>query len=314
MGFASALYRHAIDFPAKLSNGYIVDRVATAFGDVVTIATGFVRPSQNPKTGAMIQLWHLLADVDPVTAVRTGADEAICGACPLRSTAPSGKNRPCYVDVTRAPLAVWRAFKRGAYPVARPQWLPLLFADRGARFGAYGDPSTMSTDALVTIAKSAATHTGYTHNWRNLGAPHRHYLMASVDSPAEYDEARALGWRTFGLVESIDPAQRPKGSALCPSLAGRQCADCKLCSGSLVNAKSIVIPAHGAGAADALRHSRVDRMRDADAEAICDEIMDRACDDRAFARAAARTARERRRTLAAMVGAHNVRTLHGVRS
>jgi hypothetical protein len=51
---------------------------------IVAIATGFKSPSSNDKTGTMIQVWILRADIAPHEAQKTGADESICGDCPMR--------------------------------------------------------------------------------------------------------------------------------------------------------------------------------------------------------------------------------------
>jgi hypothetical protein len=78
---------------------------------IVAIATDGTR---NRKTGSMIQIWILRADVNPVEAVLTGADRSVCGACPLRSR-DGLRGRGCYVQVQDAPAAVWRAYRAGKY-------------------------------------------------------------------------------------------------------------------------------------------------------------------------------------------------------
>ena len=45
---------------------------------IVAIA---VLESENGKTGDMVQTYILRADVDPVSALRTGEDASICGDC-----------------------------------------------------------------------------------------------------------------------------------------------------------------------------------------------------------------------------------------
>jgi hypothetical protein len=51
---------------------------------IVAIATGLARSSSNEKTGPMVQTWILRQDQAPHVAQRTGADESVCGNCPLR--------------------------------------------------------------------------------------------------------------------------------------------------------------------------------------------------------------------------------------
>ena len=48
---------------------------------IVCKVTGTQRPSDNDKTGTMLQQWILLADVHPYEAVKTGQDESVCGEC-----------------------------------------------------------------------------------------------------------------------------------------------------------------------------------------------------------------------------------------
>jgi hypothetical protein len=71
--------------------------------------------------------------------------------------------------------------------------------------------------------------------------------MRSIDSLEEAYEAWANGQRTFRVVKSVNEIVKGK-EILCPASkeAGRrvQCADCRLCSGSRVQAKSIAIPVH----------------------------------------------------------------------
>ena len=43
---------------------------------IVVVATW---DSKNPKTGDMVQMYILLADVEPHIAVKSGADAAVCG-------------------------------------------------------------------------------------------------------------------------------------------------------------------------------------------------------------------------------------------
>jgi hypothetical protein len=105
----------------------------------IVVATGFSRPSANGKTGPMVQIWILARQQDPLSAARSGRDAVICGGCPLRGDG-RGKERACYVDIGKAPLAIWRAWNRGAYPQLPIEALADTFRDRVVRFGAYGDP------------------------------------------------------------------------------------------------------------------------------------------------------------------------------
>jgi len=49
---------------------------------IVAVLTGVGRPSRNPKTGPMVQLWIMRSDVEPHVAVKSGADASVCGRWP----------------------------------------------------------------------------------------------------------------------------------------------------------------------------------------------------------------------------------------
>src|SRR5262245_42542214 len=171
----------------KKPNGYVLHED----NQRVIIGTGFARKTSNRKTGNMIQIWVLVKNVNPLTAVKTGKDSAICGDCPARGSF-------CYVEIGRAPMQIWNAWKRGNYPT-----IPTfeLFRGRLARFGAYGDPAFVPFGIIRTIAETADGFTGYTHQWRNpLFAAYRQFVMASVETQQGYELATSLGWRTFRVM------------------------------------------------------------------------------------------------------------------
>jgi hypothetical protein len=72
--------------------------------------------TDNRKTGPMIQTWIIgTGNESPYQAVRSGADAAVCGSCPLRGSA--GKARSCYVNVLKGgPHSVYRQYRAGLYP------------------------------------------------------------------------------------------------------------------------------------------------------------------------------------------------------
>jgi hypothetical protein len=207
---------------------------------IVVIAT---LKSNNRKTGDMIQIWIIREDIDPVLAITLGEDSSICGDCVHRGD--DDRPRTCYVNVGQAPLAVYRAYKRGVYKRGTMADLP----DRPVRMGAYGDPCAVPWEVWEGIT-DRKVWTGYTHQWRQpFAAPFRDVLMASCDSVADMAEAAANGWRAF-LVTPAN-ADRPDGTITCPSEThGTQCADCGLCKGAAIpNAPNISIPAHGSAKA-----------------------------------------------------------------
>ena len=195
--------------------------------------------SNNIKTGNMAQLWILAADVAPMEALKTGADQAVCGDCQFRKGI-------CYVEVAKAPTKIWEAWKRDAYP-----FLPMkhynVLSGKSIRLGAYGDPYAVPVTILKELANAASNYTGYTHQWKNPAAAELKTLcMASVDNPDEYKQANEMGWRTFRVIRNEDALM--EGEILCPNLtSGVQCVDCNLCKGSITQAKNIAIEVHGNG-------------------------------------------------------------------
>ena len=211
----------------------------------VIIATGFASPSDNRKTGDMIQVWILVRAMDPVQAIREGLDRLICGQCPHRGNG-DGSGRSCYVNAGQAPLGIYRAWKSGAY-------LPLpsvsVFAGRKVRFGAYGDPVHIPLALALAIAGASSGHTGYTHQWRKPSLQGwRGLVMASVDTTAELLIARAMGWSTFRVSPDMD--HRTIETLCASERAGTSCADCLACAGSGLRSpavRSVWIPVHGTG-------------------------------------------------------------------
>lgn len=227
-------------------NGYILYQGPSEIDgrEIVVIATGFGKKSINTKTGAMIQTWIIRTDVAPNKAIKTGQDKSICGNCPLRPSlhVKAKGAKPCYVKTYHAPLAVFRAFKRGRYAVA-----PVgIFLGKVVRFGAYGDPGAVPSSAWAQARREMVGNTGYSHQWRNACASQADFLMASVETPAGRDEAKALGYRTFRTKRASDPVL--PGEIACPASkeagALTTCAKCKLCAGNSVHAKDIVINLH----------------------------------------------------------------------
>jgi hypothetical protein len=208
---------------------------------IVLIATGLSRSSANRKTGGMVQTYIVRADMEPIAAVFSGADVSICGDCPHRGIA--GKHRTCYVNVGQGPLAVYRAWRRGAYQLGEPSDL----AGRIVRFGTYGDPAALPAHVWLQLARYSSGHTGYTHQWRRC-PDLRPVLMASCDTTADAREAQAQGWRTFRVALPCD-APKLEREAICPASAeaGKKltCDACLACGGADGRRGSIVIAAHG---------------------------------------------------------------------
>jgi hypothetical protein len=212
--------------------------------DIVCIATGFGKPSDNTKTGSMIQTWILVKECKPTEALKRGLDFLICGNCIHRGDG-KGKKRTCYVNLGQGPRAVWEAWKRGRYERLNDKYIN-MFTGRKLRIGSYGDPYFVPTSLWNKLLQYAENdHTGYTHQWRN--APDlKNICMASVDTFEDAMEAWAEGWRTFRL--GFD---KQDNEVTCPASeeGGRKttCEKCALCAGAGKVAKSIIIRPHGTG-------------------------------------------------------------------
>ena len=226
------------------SNGAVLYRGPSALdgSPIVVIVTGIRNKSANAKTGNMLQTWILRADVEPHSAVRSGKDSGVCGDCKHAGTT-------CYVQVERAPLAVHRAWMRGSYSDWTEAFPAGALADRSIRLGSYGDPAAVPFKVWRRVfAQKLTGWTGYTHQWKNPAHRQlRNYVMASVDSLSEAEEAWSDGCRTFRVRGATDSLT--KREAMCPASeeAGKRssCVKCNLCRGQRSEARSIAIVVHG---------------------------------------------------------------------
>lgn len=224
---------------------------------IVAIVTGLGRPSNNVKTGPMAQVYILRADQHPMEAVQTGDDVSICGTCPhrgvveqLKDGKTANRHRSCYVVLMHGPRMVYEAYKRGFYGPLEPATARAVLRMHSVRLGAYGDPGAVPEAIWKAVIGRTRGLTGYTHLWRRfpyLAA----YCMASCDTPAERDEAKALGFRTFRVRAAGEPVMPGEGQCPASNEMGKvtRCDACQLCSGLRKPAKAdITITVHGAGA------------------------------------------------------------------
>jgi hypothetical protein len=208
-------------------------------GDPILCLAG--KHTINAKTGPVIQVYILRADMNPVEAVRTNGDRAICGDCKLRGDA--GQDRACYVQWFRSPMNILRS--------PSLEWSVEQFAEAAAgkhlRLGAYGDPAAVPIHVWTTALLFSAGWTGYTHQWRTCSPFFRTFLMASVDSREEYLEASERGWRSFRV--RLESEALMSNEIACPAsdeMGHRTtCHKCLLCMGTSKTAKDIAIIAHG---------------------------------------------------------------------
>ena len=194
------------------------------------VITGLDRPSDNIKTGIMGQTFMLKKQYPSRDVKGAG-----CKGCPVWDE--------CYVNWGQAPAAVHRTAKAdryaymGAWEKERLTQIPL-------RVGSAGEPTSVPYKVWKRLLALAPNWTGYTHKWRLPKFQNfKEFCMASVHSVEEAREAQAMGWRTFRAGGIDEPS---KGEIECPnSTKGVQCADCALCKGSAIKAKSIYIKGHG---------------------------------------------------------------------
>ena len=214
---------------------------------ILGIVTGLKGKSTNEKTGPMAQLYILAAGQHPTEALKTGLDSTICGDCKHRPLTGMGS---CYVVVAQGPSAVWRAWVRGTYPASTPAEVNAIChaKQKPIRLGAYGDPAALPVGTIRELVRGLR-FTGYTHQWNLVRHQAlREFCMASVDTPAEYQAAKLLGWRTFRV--RLDSEELFTGKEIqCPASdeSGYRttCDKCVLCMGTSIKARDIAIIVHG---------------------------------------------------------------------
>ena len=211
---------------------------------------------RNRKTGAVVQTYIMLEDIDPRDASKNGADYSICGECPMRgevTTDPlrkQAKNRACYVKLYQGVLITWRHYKAGGYRTALGHdEIAAIGAGRVVRLGTYGDPAAVPSWLWDSLLADSTAHTAYSHQSGMPGADFRPDLyMVSADSEAQARATWSKGQRTFRVVKSVSDIVKGE-EILCPASkeagARVQCTTCRLCGGASVKAKSIAIPDHG---------------------------------------------------------------------
>src|SRR6185295_3252656 len=192
--------------------------------------------------------WILHQHLSPIAAVKSGADQSICGDCRHRGDG-AGNKRSCYVEYFRAPFNLWTGLPRTGVDV-RPETVAAMLSGKHLRLGAYGDPAAIPFRVWRTLLSQVSGWTAYTHQWRRCDQAFRSIAMASVDSEADVQDAHSLGWRTFRVRSADEPLMTAEIACPASDEAGHvaQCASCGLCCGAHREARSIAIIAHGSGA------------------------------------------------------------------
>jgi len=237
-----------------MKNGIIYNGPSLLDGKpIVVIAT---YSDRNTKTGKVLQTYIIRSDISPLEASKSGEDFSICGDCKFRGTPTTDPvrkqavKRDCYVNLGQGPTIVYKAYKRGVYPVAKTirgdgfviDQVQTLGLNRIVRIGTYGDPAAVPSWVWDRLLKQCKSWLAYSHQsgWRPDIA------MQSADTMAEAIEHWKAGHRTFRVIADLGELDTTK-EILCPASkeAGRrvQCTACKLCKGSSP-AKSIAIVQH----------------------------------------------------------------------
>ena len=221
-------------------NGYILYQGLSKFDGtpIVVIAT---LKTENKKTGDMIQTWILPQDQHPGVGFWEKTNQSIRGDCVHL------KDQSCYVNWGQAPTSVWKAYKRGSYPLLDAAGI-LALQGKKIRFGAAGDPAMAPAYIWKELAAMASEHTGYTHQWRQPWAQDlKRYVQASCDSFKDYLDASAHGWKCFRVLRPNETKQ--PGEVHCQASTEMDnktdCATCHLCNGATAN---VTINVHGSRA------------------------------------------------------------------
>lgn len=196
--------------------------------------------SDNRKTGDLSQVIILNKNIDPITAVKTGQDEAQCLDCKHRPI----NNNTCYVNIGHSPRAIYGAYKKNLYDDYNEELLEYNLKYKKVRLGSYGEPVLIKLEIIEKLLEYSKGFTGYSHQWTNPKyAPYFKYLMASVDSTDEKFFANAMGYKTYRVAKPSEPNEPDE--ILCPNDKGVQCRECMLCN-ALKLGKNIRVDVHGA--------------------------------------------------------------------
>ena len=155
--------------------------------------------------------------------------------------------RICYVRHDQSVTVVWKAYKRGIYPVLSPSEAADMVAGLMVRLGTYGDPAALPFNVWDTMLARVKAKAGYTHQWARF-PEFAKYCMASCETEQGYSAAKALGYRVFRVRLASEPLL--KTEVMCPASkeAGNKtfCDACKACGGTSAKARAdIAINVHG---------------------------------------------------------------------
>jgi len=208
--------------------------------------------SQNRKTGAMVQTYIILKNIDPRDAIKNGMDRKICGTCIHRLRWDEILQkwvRTCYVNIGQGVCQVYKAYKKGNYSQYNPETHNPKFAGKMLRIGTYGDPAVLPYEVWEKFLPLFDGHTGYTHQAETADPRFSKILMASSDSLEDTKFANSKGYRAFVVIpHNVTLAKKNEHDAiLCVNTSHqKKCEDCGLCNGNPNDSgRNIFIQAHG---------------------------------------------------------------------
>ena len=187
--------------------------------DIMAVVSCEKRKSKNRKTGDMVQVAFFRTDQRPSDAAESGADESVCGQCPMRPKlwTKEVSKEPCYVRLDWK-KAQWNAGNNAELDL--PAAIKAM-SKKPVRFGEYGNMSSMPRDVAEQLLQAADRWTLY----------------------EQAREAHAMGWRTFRVMPEGDTPM--DSEVVCPYETHKvQCKDCMLCMGQSKQAKSVCVTAH----------------------------------------------------------------------
>lgn len=232
------LRRHDID-PTRVNiNTRILWEGQSLFDgeDLVVLASGFQLPSQNEKTGDMVQVSYFVRHTPPLEALRSGKDSTVCGDCPLRGDI-------CYVQLEQGVGNTWQSWNDGKVLDAVEADYEYLKSVE-VRYGAYGDPASVPFD--ISSEWHGSVWTGYTHAWRYCDQRYSTLLHASVEDKDGYVLAKTMGWESYRIIEDEDERMDTEVMCLNHTNPEIQCVECGLCSGTSTRARrDIANKVHG---------------------------------------------------------------------
>ena len=190
---------------------------------IKVVMTGYIKDSENEKTGPLVQVFILPSDEKPINAFKA-KKSSVCGDCIYNGGG-------CYVNWGRL-TPTWTASKRKFISLELASW---LVTGLRVRLGAAGDPSAVPTYVWETLLKGADSWTGYTHSWKNCDPALRRIVMASCDNDDETKQAISLGWNVFHvhdgkIDDNIDYVRCLSGSPDSNGLP-KTCFSCMMCHG-----------------------------------------------------------------------------------